>query len=278
MKSLIKKILIWLLSFDKIGAFIKWYSITIWKIKYQRELIERRIEEKELNDFAFALFSNKTVLNGPFKDMVYPSMRSKSSSLFSKLIGSYERELEDNFIEIINTKYEQIIDIGCAEGYYAVGFALKMPQVKVFAYDIDKEARELTKQMAVLNHVNDRVMISSNCTAQTLKNFDYTKKTLIISDCEGYERFLFNEVNINSVKNVDLLIETHDWVDITISSNLEELFQSSHEVKIIQSVSDVYKAKNYHYPELKSLSLKEKYRMFEEGRRFVDEWLILKHN
>ena len=72
--------------------------------------------------------------------------------------------------------------------------------------------------------------------------------------------------------------ETHDWVDITISSNLEELFQSSHEVKIIQSVSDVYKAKNYHYPELKSLSLKEKYRMFEEGRRFVDEWLILKHN
>lgn len=277
MKKVLKKFVIWLLTFDKIGSFIKWLSVSVWKIKYQREIIERKIEEKPTNELALKIFSNKTVLHGPFEGLVYPSMRSKSSSLYSKFIGSYEKELEGEFERVIKSNYEQIIDIGCAEGYYAVGFAIKMPNVKVYAYDIDAEARSLTKQMAQLNRVDKQVIVEPNCDANTLKNFDYSKKTLILSDCEGYERFLFKEENIHAFKNVDLIIETHDWVDINISTNLENLFKDTHDIEIIQSVSDVFKAKNYKYSELKDLDLKAKYRFFEEGRRFVDEWLIINH-
>lgn len=276
MKKYIKNILLWFLSFDFVGNAAKRFSVFAWKIKYQRELLERKETEKHIDDLVKKVFVKKEVLHGPFKGLKYPSMRSKSSSLYSKLIGSYEIELEEEFQRVISAGYEQIIDIGCAEGYYAVGFALKMPRVEVYAYDIDAEARSLTKKMAELNGVVAQVKVESSCTAETLKNFDYSKKTLILSDCEGYERFLFTDKNINAFKNVDLIIETHDWVDINISTNLEKLFKPSHQLKIIQSVSDNYKAKNYNYPEFEGETLETKYRLFEEGRRFVDEWLIIK--
>lgn len=276
MKKIFKKILLWFLSFDAIGEASKKFSVFAWKIKYQRELLERKETEKHIDQLTQKVFRDKLVLHGPFKGLKYPSMRSKSSSLYSKLIGSYELELEKEFQLIINGGYEQIIDIGCAEGYYAVGFALKMPNVKIFAYDIDAEARALTKKMAELNGVEDQVVVDANCSADTLKNFDYTKKTLILSDCEGYERFLFTSDNIKAFKNVDLIIETHDWVNINISTDLENLFMPSHQVEVIQSVSDNYKAKNYHFPEFQQETLETKYRIYEEGRRFVDEWLILK--
>jgi hypothetical protein len=42
------------------------------------------------------------------------------SALAPKLIGSYEAELHPIFDRIFRKPYKRVIDIGCAEGYYAV--------------------------------------------------------------------------------------------------------------------------------------------------------------
>lgn len=275
MKNLLKKIVLRILAIDAVGRFIKWFSTFVWKIKYQRQLLERKEQDREVFAFAEKTFSNKTVLNGPFKGLVYPEMRAKSSALYSKFLGSYEQELHSVFERVIQSDYEQILDIGCAEGYYAVGLALKMPTIEVFAYDIDAEARALTEKMARANEVADRVQVRKECSEKTLSGFDFSKKTLILSDCEGYERFLFTAGSYPNLKNVDMIIETHDWVDIHISSNLESLFEGSHQIEVIPSLSDVQKAKSYQYPELEGLSLQMRYYLLEEGRRFVDEWLVM---
>jgi precorrin-6B methylase 2 len=276
MKKILKNLFIKILSNDTVGKWTKQFSTFAWKIKFQRELIERARNEKEVSAFMNQIFKEKTVLNGPLKGLKYPGFRSKNSSLYSKLIGSYEKELHGVFDEIIATLYEQILDVGCAEGYYAVGLALKMPQVTVYAYDIDAEARELTSKMAELNGVAERVKVSNNCDTQTLKNFPFKNRSLIICDSEGYEKQLFTKECLANLSKTDLLIETHDFMDITISTGLEELFSKSHDLKIIQSVGDVIKAKTYQYPELKGMDIKTKYRIFEEGRNFTDEWLYLK--
>jgi precorrin-6B methylase 2 len=276
MKKLLKSIFIKILSINFVGTFVKKLSLFVWKIKYQRELIERKDTEANIDTLAAKLFKDLIVLNGPFKGLKYPQFRSRNSSLYSKLIGSYERELHPTFEEIINTNYTQILDVGCAEGYYAVGLALRMPSIKVVAYDIEAEARDLTLQMAKLNNVADRVKVESTCNEETLKQFPFEKKSLIISDCEGYESQLFTKNNILNLQHTDLLIETHDFIDINISTNLEKLFAATHHLTIIQSIGDVLKAKNYTYPELANETLETKYRIFEEGRRFTDEWLYLK--
>lgn len=276
MKHFFKSVLIKLLSIDAIGNLSKKLSRFFWQIKYQRDLIERKGSEAHVNSFVEQLFKDKTVLHGPFKGLKYPGFRSRNSSLNSKLIGSYETELHDVFTEILHTNYTQILDIGCAEGYYAVGLALKMPAVNVVAYDIEAEARQLTTDMAKLNQVADRVKVESSCTEQTLKDFAFDAYSLIISDCEGYERSLFTEKNLSNLKHTDVLIETHDWVNINISTDLENLFSKTHDVTVIRSIGDVLKAKHYKYEELANESLETKYRIFEEGRGFTDEWLWIK--
>ena len=275
MKKVFKKIILIIISVDFIYKIFNKLMNFGWMIKFQRELLDREKLEIQQMNIINSIFEKPLVLNGPFKGMKYPGFRSKSSSLYSKLIGSYEMEITDYIFSAIDNKYEQVIDIGCAEGYYAVGFALKIEKTIVYAYDIDSEARKLTSEMANINDVSKRVIVRNNINSSSFNEFDFSKKTLIICDIEGAEQFIFNASNIKLFKNCFLIIETHDWVDLNISTDLENLFSPTHNVKSIQSIGDNIKAKNYLFSELEKLDLLTKYRIFEEGRRYVDEWLII---
>lgn len=275
MKKIIRKIIKILISNDFIfKTFDKLLTIG-WMIKFQRQLLDRENFEIVQNSIIKDIFKEPLVLHGPFKGLKYPEFKSRSSSLYSKLIGSYEMELHSTIKQLVDDEFDQIINIGCAEGYYAVGLAMCLPNAEIYAYDIDSEARELTLQMASLNGVLDRVKVKKNMTSNNFKNFDLSKKTLIISDVEGYEKNIFVKSVAKYLKNCFMIIETHDWVDIHISSNIENIFKSTHNIKSIQSVGDNIKAKTYKFSELKDADLLTKFRVFEEGRRFVDEWLIM---
>ncbi len=275
MKNFLKKLVIIIISNDYIYKLFDKLLTYGWMIKFQRQLLDRKKNETKQSSMISKIFKTPVVLNGPFKGLKYPKFKSRSSSLYSKLIGSYEMELHSTIKQVVDDEFDQIINIGCAEGYYAVGLAICLPNAEIYAYDIDSEARELTSKMASLNGVSERVFIKTKIDTNHLKKIDFTKKTLIISDVEGYERHIFVPSVVNFLKKCSLIIETHDWVDIHISSNIENIFKSTHNIKSIQSVGDNIKAKTYKFSELKDADLLTKFRIFEEGRRFVDEWLIM---
>lgn len=275
MKKIIKKIIKILISNDFIfKTFDKLLTIG-WMIKFQRQLLDRENFEIVQNSIMKEIFKEPLVLHGPFKGLKYPEFKSRSSSLYSKLIGSYEMELHNELKNLLNYDFEQVINIGCAEGYYAVGLAMNLPKAEIHAFDIDSESRDLTLQMASLNGVLDRVKVKKNMTSNNFKNFDLSKKTLIISDIEGNEKNIFVKSVAKYLKNCYMIIETHDWVDINISSDIEQIFKNSHDINTIQSIGDNIKAKTYSFNELKGTDLLTKFRVFEEGRRYVDEWLIM---
>ena len=112
--------------FNPLVKLIATISIT-WKIttyfsragewiRYERSKFEQLQAEKKL----LAFFEDKIVRNGFFKGMKYVTFKSAGSSLFPKLLGSYEIELLPVFAGLQKNKYDDILDIGCAEGYYAV--------------------------------------------------------------------------------------------------------------------------------------------------------------
>jgi methylase of polypeptide subunit release factors len=74
------------------------------------------------------------------------------------------------------------LDIGCAEGYYAVGLGLMFPKSKIIAYDIIEKARKLCRKMAEFNNIGDRIELRAKCTSEDLQNFEFDRKTLIICD------------------------------------------------------------------------------------------------
>jgi hypothetical protein len=234
-----------------------------------------RSREFEKDNFN-RLFDKKEVLNGPFKGMKYPSLASSGSTLYPKLIGCYEKELHELIESMCKINYTNIIDIGCAEGYYAIGFAMRIPGAKVYAYDTDGVAREQCLGMAKLNKVENRVEVRAFCSAEELRDFKFDGRGLVICDCEGYELNLFNGSNLSNLSGCDVLIETHDMIDINISTELYKLFSKTHDITVIKSIDDIEKAKTYKYAEADGLDLVSRKKLFAEGRQAIMEWLYCK--
>ncbi|WP_299504968.1 hypothetical protein [Cypionkella sp.] len=69
--------------------------------------------------------SGTKVLSGPFRGMDYP-VRASEGSRAARLMGSYESSLAPVIEEIVTKAYPVIIDVGSAEGYYAVGLARRV--------------------------------------------------------------------------------------------------------------------------------------------------------
>lgn len=234
------------------------------------------------NKFLQSIIKGKTieVLDGPFKGMRYASARATGSALGLKLCGIYEEELLPVIAEIIEGEYKKILDIGSAEGYYAVGLARVISDVKVDAYDIDPYARELLNQMCEINEVSDRVAINGWCTKEILRQHDYTDKTLIISDCEGYEKELFDEDSAEFLSQTDILIEVHDNLDTEkrpIFEQIERAFSKTHDIEVIYSMKRFEKvAKHCNKVLFKNTLTDRELEVFMDEREWNMVWVWMK--
>ncbi len=229
--------------------------------------------EPALGESIRGRFINGVVRHGMFYGMKYPSLEAAGSALYPKLLGSYELELRPVMERIIQTGYEAIVDIGCAEGYYATGLALRLSNTKVFAFDVDERARRLCRQMAEVNGVADRVEIREACTAKALAGLPLGRRSLIISDCEGYEHLLFTPGCVTALARHDVLIEVHAFVNPDIPVVLRQRFAATHRLEAIQSMDDADKPARYPWRKEESFSDDEWRALLAEGRPGIMEWL-----
>lgn len=274
MKKILESILIKIVRYSPIWRILKPFATAGIVMSNARENYE--LSQRETPRSGISPIKSLIVQNGPFKGMQYPREDSVGSAIFPKLLGSYEREIHDQIEDLIKNEYSEIIDVGCAEGYYAVGFALRANNTKVFAYDTNENAKKLCREMAELNNVSERIIIKSELTAKALGKFEFSQRGLVICDCEGFEKKLFTKKNLDNLILCDLIIEAHDFIDIEISTYLKKLFKKTHIVESIFSKDDIQKALKYNYPELESIDLKEKRDILAEGRPAIMEWVICK--
>ena len=225
-------------------------------IVHERNVIINSFTSEEGKRLFKKMLDELVVRNGPFKGMKYAGAFSFTSFLLPKLIGSYENEILPVIEQICKTPYSEIINIGCAEGYFAVGFSRKNKNAKVYAFDINETERKKCNEMAILNGVKERVIIEGFCSKETLMNFNFTEKGLVFCDCEGYEKELFDAEVAKKLKNCDLLIELHDSLDIYISGYIKDIFKETHDISIFQSTDDIKKPYIYSFKETDILSLK----------------------
>lgn len=179
------------------------------------------------------------VLRGPFAGMHYtpdmPAQDHISGHLIAKLVGSYEQQIYQWIEEWIAGDFDLVIDVGCAEGFYAVGLARAMPGVEVRAYDIYAQARDGCAELARANGVQDRVRIAKECTPATLAEVSEARVALL-SDCEGYEKILLDPDRAPNLRNWSIIVEQHDLQDPTIAATIERRFRETHEIEIIDYV------------------------------------------
>lgn len=168
------------------------------------------------------------VRGGPFRGMQYVD-QSICSTLAPKLLGSYEAELEHRIERIIANPPATIINIGAAEGYYAVGLALRCPRSRIVAFEMEAEGRALIAQLAAKNGVAARIDIRGACSPETLAPLlDETPAPLLIVDIEGYEVTLLDPAILPALRRCPMLVELHDDRE-PASRILAARFEPTHE-------------------------------------------------
>jgi len=173
-----------------------------------------------------------TVHQGPFAGLEFIE-RSSEGCHVAKLLGCYEQPLHEYLYQVITTDYDAIVNIGCAEGYYAVGLARKMPKTQVYAYDLNTAALDACRKLAQKNGVADQVTVKQKFDPVTFKKF-MNKKTLIICDIEGAEEQLLDPVISPELIQMDILVEAHDDLTTDISKTLKNRFSDTHNIKLIK--------------------------------------------
>jgi len=186
------------------------------------------------------LFShlNGFVDDGPFKGMSYLPY-SHGSTLLPKLLGSYEKELQEDITQIAST-VENFLDIGCAEGYYTTGIAL-MPGIKrVYGVDINREALESASAMAGLNSVGHKCSFFENIE-EALS--DITGKTMILIDVDGNEVETISRLGSSMdgiiLRNAKIIVETDFTSDRRKYSNKAQIIEAMNKIGFIP-IKEIY--------------------------------------
>lgn len=275
MKNIINKLIYQIVRIDFLWFFIAPFPrLFSWFTFHRNVIIENRGYPKT-DGILEKICKDPIVKHGPFKGLIYPDFTAFGSAIYPKIIGCYEREIQPAIDDACRKKYTEIIDVGCAEGYYAVGLALRIKDSRIYAYDTDIKAAEYCRRLAELNGVANRIILRGNMTAADLANFVFEGRGLIICDCEGFEMEIFTKESVINLMHCDLIIEMHDFININISEYILKLFSDTHNMQIFQSIDDIVKARTYDYTETRDLDLTTKKKMFAEGRPALMEWVYL---
>ena len=136
-----------------------------------------------------------TVQTGPFAGLKLADVQTWGhEEIGSQLLGIYERELRPVLLELASRRPTLVINVGCAEGYYAVGLARLIPTARVHAFDIDERAQNVCRTNAALNGASDRIVVEGICSPQRLREISAGHTNiLVVVDCEGAEKELLGK-------------------------------------------------------------------------------------
>ena len=207
------------------------YPETIcWILSIKERFGILKLGNASTGDIALSL--PHVIQDGPFRGMKY-KCDSIWSSRYPKLIGSYEFELHAIVRYLLKKKFDTMINVGAAEGYYAVGWSLACETSTIIAVDPLAESQRELMSLAKQNNVQDRITIKKWVSNSRLSAW-IKGETLILMDCEGSEIGYLNPGQCKSLRNTDILVEIHDFDEHPyIGKKLVDRFSSSHRINYI---------------------------------------------
>ncbi|MBI4754100.1 MAG: hypothetical protein HY778_01460 [Betaproteobacteria bacterium] len=169
-----------------------------------------------------------TVLDGPLKGLDFLPESAEGCHI-PKLLGCYEQPLLPHIEEAVAAGYDAVLNIGCAEGYYAVGMARRMPRTRVLAFDLNPRAQQACTALAAKNGVADRVTVGGLFSPADFARFA-GHKALVLCDIEGAERDLLDPAAAPALAGLDLIVESHEGMMRGLTATLVERFAATHHI------------------------------------------------
>lgn len=184
---------------------------------------------------AFVRQHGLTVQAGPFAGMRYPEYAvGRGELVVAQLLGAYEREIAPAIEEVIGGGYEQIVDVGASDGYYAVGLARRSAASVVHAFEMNPFPARVCRALAAENDVADRVRMHGECTIETLQALPEAR-TFVLCDCEGGEDVLMDPGAVPWLARAALIVELHEFAAPGIEQRIRARFEPTHDVEVIHT-------------------------------------------
>jgi len=258
--------------FDKIlqnSAEINEQQLDEWR---QETVLQRRIR---VANVVFQQF-NGTIKYGPFKGQkLIDNPWWGTSDKASMILGVYEKEVLDFLTSDLFKNKKSFIDVGAADGYYAIGLIKNNYFDHCYCFEMSQEGQNIIKRSADENNLSDRVSIYGTATSEFYKeipkdNFD---DSVILIDIEGAEFEILESKCLSAISNATVIIEIHNWIEdfeikyFKLLVDASKYFSVSFLSPAIKNMND--------FDELNHLSDDNRYLICSEGRPNAMRFMVL---
>ncbi len=248
-----------------------------FKFRFHTSLDKRKIW---LVNHLFSESSGK-VISGFFQGMklVKKSNWDKkiykfNTDLSSKIVGCYEQEVQTKIAEFQKkNKKKYFVNFGAGEGYFALGVLHSGLFEKSLAFEISDLSRDIMIENSKLNNLQDRLSIKHNADKNFLKDLDSSFKELsdifLLADIEGNEFSIFNDENLQAMKNCNLIIEFHKLHDNKKNQEFMDKIKKYFNVEILTTSGRDFSKISL----LRNLNDDDRWLIASENRPYRMSWL-----
>ena len=208
-------------EFEGKSEYLKDYAK--WQALRSRLLRKDELRMKRL----FRANSEPVVAKGPFAGTRFAGCEEEF--YVSMMLGYYEPELHPFIEAAVSRGYSNVINIGCAAGYYAVGLARRLPSATIHAFDINERARSACQRLARQNGVEDRVRIQGQFHGPEFEELA-TEDTLVLCDIEGGEYDVLDPTKHPALLKADAIVELHGFLVANVAEAVTARFETSHTI------------------------------------------------
>lgn len=189
------------------------------------------------------IVSGSRIMTGPFSGMKYVT-RGHCGAIAPRLIGCYETELSaicQSWIGQLSKEPATFVDIGAAEGYYAVGFLYSSPKCHTIAYEAEPSARQSLVELAETNHVSDRLETRGLASERELLLLLGTTPSVrfVMIDVEGAECDIITPKVAEQMTSAEIIIEAHETPYPGTLKTLIARFERAHDIRKIDNMSNL---------------------------------------
>lgn len=219
-----------------------------------------------------------TVTYGPFVGLLLSDTSWwGAADRGSMLLGIYEQEVLESIVAL-SPERNIFVDLGAADGYYAVGAVYSGLFERALAFEISEEGRSAIAQNARRNSVSDRIEILGIADSLSLSKIHQDDlldlgQVLMLVDIEGAEFELLTSEMLEAFRQAAIVVEIHNFIED----------DDQRVAQLVKNAEKNFKTRWVHtgprnpsaFPELANWSDDDRWILCSESRPKLMSWLIL---
>lgn len=232
---------------------------------------------RRLMSRAMDRYHNGTVAHGPFKGLILPRQSWwGEKDRAAMLLGLYEKEVLD-LIADLAPSYTSFVNIGAADGYYAVGAVKAGLFPEAIAYELSAHGQQVIAANATNNGVRDKIHIRGAAADGFWKasGAPVSGESLVLMDVEGAEFDILTPDFFAHFNRSTIIVELHPFLVSNGPRRLEQIIadaQAHFTTEVIATGARDLSP----FAELRHYEDNDRWIVASEGRLEIGEWLVLR--